>query len=139
MERDTDLAGLAEFSDADELLVWCVRSLIAQRGAWPEVRAELRRRCSLITCEAAAHALGRMLDRIGATSPRDLYLHQPHCPCLGEDEVALLGLVARVQRGDGPGARAAARRLVPESDVALLIADAGMLGDVLAVKDLHVS
>lgn len=129
---------VGDLGPAEELIVWAVRSLVEDRRNGPMVRTELRRACGLIGGEAAALALGRMLDRIGASARRDLFVHQPHCACIGEDETMLLALVGRCQARDPARAMVIARRIVPESQAPGLIDEAGMLGDVLAARGLDV-
>jgi hypothetical protein len=127
---------LAELTEADELIVWATRSLVEDRSSIPTVKAEFRRACGLIVGEACAHALLRLLEGIGNGARRDLFVHQPHCPCVGIDERLILTLIARLQDRDAARAKGLVQWLVPANHVARVMEDAGALGDLLAARCL---
>jgi hypothetical protein len=124
-----DASGL---TDGEELILWATRSLVAARATWPEVKGELRRRLGLIAGEAAAHALARFLDTLGRDARRDLYLHQPHCYCVGTTELGLLNLIAASAQ-DPARAETLVRFLVPGPVAAELLDHARVLAQALAV------
>ena len=137
MELDEDAWPLdaSGLTDGEELVLWATRSLVAAHGTWAEVKAECRQRLGLIGGEAAAHALGRFLDTLGRDARRDLYLHQPHCFCVGATELGLLNLVAASVQ-DPERAETLVRFLVPGDVAAELLDHARVLAQALAVGGL---
>jgi hypothetical protein len=129
---DPPATNAADLSPAEEIVLWSLRTLVENRSAWREVKAELRRLCGLIPGEAVALGLGRVLDVLGSQARRDLMVHQPHCACVGEDEQAILNLVAAAQAGRRDHVDAIAGWLVPRLAAARLAEEAAFLADALA-------
>jgi hypothetical protein len=121
-------AWLSETRPREQLFVGLLRHWLegpeAQAGVWNGLAGSLgpgRARALLEAFEGflrtAAPALRRRLTR-----------HQPHCPCLGEDEAALAALVLGAGGGDRAGAHAAARALVAAEEVPAVLRAAERLG-----------
>lgn len=62
---------------------------------------------------------------------RRLQRHGTHCPCLGEDEALLAGMVRAAGRGDTESARAMAAGIARESDLLVVVEAAARLGQLM--------
>jgi hypothetical protein len=122
---------LAEAGPAAQVFVVSLRRWLdgpeGQAQVWNGLACELgpsRARALLVAFEAFLGALGAALSR-------RLSRHAAHCPCLGEDEALLAGLVQAAGRGDRETAASRAASIVREADLVVVVERAACLGQLL--------
>ena len=74
------------------------------------------------------NAFERFLREIAGSAGRRIDRHATKCPCLGEDESLLAGIVRAAGRGDVDTARALAAGFVRETELVAVVEAAARLG-----------
>jgi hypothetical protein len=85
----------------------------------------------------AVCALESLVRVICRHARRPILYHEPACPRLGDDEHAVLDLIAACQRNAWRQAAARAERLIDPEGAGELIAAAARLAALLAARDQH--
>jgi hypothetical protein len=130
-------ASLSELSEAERLVVALYRRwVLGLQGSpgthWSLVWKELAHKLGPADGGAALSAFAALVCGLQRSARRTLYHHQPCCPCLCADELALVGLVSACQQGEWPSARALAMGLVQVEAVEDLLAAAARLAELMA-------
>ena len=87
---------IEDLSRPEHLLVWALRAIGVGRGDCPLLVQAFTRALGPKGVEAFG-AYFVLVKSIAMTSRRRLAVHVPGCPCLGADELAVLGVVAAAQ------------------------------------------
>lgn len=87
---------LEDLSRPEHLLVWALRAIGVGRGDCPLLAQTFTRALGPRGPEVFGAYLV-LVKSIALTSRRRLAVHVPGCPCLGADELAVLGIVAAAQ------------------------------------------
>ncbi|MFZ5792361.1 MAG: hypothetical protein ACOY3L_16840 [Pseudomonadota bacterium] len=127
---------LAELELSERLIVWAFRCWIAPVSLEGYILREFARRFGAREAEPALAEFARFVEALHAGARRVLYFHQPSCPCVGRDELGILGLLAAAQAADAQAAHAAAMALTRPSGTGALLSRARRLAGRLADNDL---
>ncbi|HET7410800.1 MAG TPA: hypothetical protein VFJ13_11430, partial [Paracoccaceae bacterium] len=76
-------------------------------------------------------AFERFLREIAGSAGRKLERHATPCPCLGDDEALLAGMVRAAGQGDSDTARALASGIVRETELVAVVEAAARLGQLM--------
>lgn len=122
-------ASMSELAQSERLIVRAYRhwvlGLRENAGEhWSLVWSELARELGPAEGGVALSAFAALVLELQRDARRTLYHHQPYCPCLCADELALVGLLNACQQGKWLRARALAEELVNADAVGSLL-DAG--------------
>ncbi|MEK9662767.1 MAG: hypothetical protein VW644_13740, partial [Alphaproteobacteria bacterium] len=84
---------------SENLVVWSYRcwAMAIQSGGdqrWRMLHYEYRRQFGIGASEEAIGRFSAMMRQIGAHARMRMQYHAPCCPCLGEQEVGVMSLVA---------------------------------------------
>lgn len=101
-------AWLKDLTESEGLLVWtfrhwCAGAVTGDHRHWFLVRKAFSERLGAERGRLALVCFERLFRSLAAHGLRPLRYHRPCCPCLGEDEVWLVSLVAACQRGVAAG------------------------------------
>lgn len=122
---------LSEARDADQLFVLSLRRWLegpdSQQVIWNELARTLGPSRARQVLQAFESYLGALADRV----TRKLVRHSTPCPCLGNDEALLAGIVRDAGRGDRESALAGAAEIVRDADLVVIVERAAVLGMLL--------
>ena len=126
----------ADLHSSENLVVWSYRSwaMAIQAGGeqrWRLLRYEFRRQFGVASSEAALDRFSVMMRQIGSHARAPMQYHMPCCPCLGEQEVGVLSLVAACQARQWSLARRIASCLVDAEAAGSVIAAANAVADLM--------
>ena len=124
-------AWLADAHPTDRLFVVSLRRWLdgpcGQAEVWNGLAGSLRPS----RATTLPKAFERLLREVTVSAGRRLQRHATACPCLGEDEALLAGMVRAAGRGDAETARAMATRIVREADRLAVVEAAARLGRLM--------
>lgn len=129
-------------TEAEQVVVWAFRHWISGhthgRGAhWSIAWRHLSDLCGSADGTRAVTALEGMIRAICLNAIRPISYHQPHCPCIGEDERTLIELLGACQRRQWLNAANHAKRLVGDEGAGSLIETAARFATLLAEHGHH--
>jgi hypothetical protein len=129
-------------SETEQVVVWAFRQWISGhaqgRGShWSIAWRHLSDLCGSADGTRAVTALEGMVRAICLNAIRPIGYHQPHCPCIGEDERSLIELLAACQRRQWLNAASHAKHLVGDDGAGSLIASAARLAALLGEHGHH--
>ncbi|HWA42363.1 MAG TPA: hypothetical protein VHA10_04075 [Hypericibacter adhaerens] len=127
---------LAELELSERLMVWAFRCWIAPTSLRGYIVREFTRRFGARDCEPALQEFVRFVEALHGQTERVLHFHHPCCPCVGRDEMVILGLLASAQSGDNEGSRAAAFALTGSNRISALLSASRVLSARMADNDL---
>lgn len=127
---------VADLHPSENLIVWSYRSwaMAIQAGGdqrWRMLRYEYRRQFGVGAGEGALDRFSVMMRQIGGHARAPMQYHMPCCPCLGEQEVGVMSLVAACQAREWALARRIASCLVDIDAVGSVIAAASGVADLM--------
>ena len=127
---------VAELDPMENLIVWSYRSwaMAIQGGGqqrWRLLRYEYRRQFGAVSGEPALDRFSVLMRQVAGHARAPLKHHAPCCPCLGEQEVAMMSLVAACQARQWSLARRIAGCLVSVDGVGAVIAAASGVADIM--------
>lgn len=134
--RGPEPALLSELDLPERLMVWACRCWIAPASFEEHILREFSRRFGAREAEPALAELGRFMEVLREGTRRALYFHHPCCPCIGRDELGILGLLAATQAADTEAAHVAAMALTRPSGIGALLSRARRLAGRMADNDL---
>ena len=99
LRPDPTQADLRDLNRGEHLLLFAFRAMAVGQADCPTVRRTFVQGCGAQRggAEEAYMALFVLVQQIGRTARRRLRLHVPGCPCVSEDEQALLAVFAAAQ------------------------------------------
>lgn len=126
----------ADLHPSENLIVWSYRSwaMAIQAGGeqrWRLLQYEYRRQFGLVTSDEALARFSAMMRQIGENARVQMSYHAPCCPCLGEQEVSVMSLVAACQARQWSLARRIANCLVEPDAIGTIIAAAEAVSDLM--------
>lgn len=127
---------LSELELPERLMVWAFRCWIAPVSLEGYIVREFARRFGSHDSERAVQEFARFVEALHGDAQRVLHFHHPCCPCVGRDEMVILGLLASVQASDNDGSRAAALALTGSNKIAPLLSASRLLTARMADNDL---
>lgn len=131
MSRSEKASWLSESREADQLFVLSLRRWLdgphGQRTIWNDLARTLGPCRARHLLDAFESYLGALADCV----TRRLVRHSTPCPCLGEDEALLAGIVRDAGRGDRESALAGAAEIVRDADLVVIVERAAVLGMLL--------
>lgn len=122
---------LAEAHPTDRLFIASLRRWLDGPGGQAEVWSGL---AGSLGAGAATRLLGAfeaLLRQVAGAARRKLQRHATNCPCIGEDEALLAGMVRAAGRGDTESAHALAAQIVRETDLLAVLESAARLGQLM--------
>lgn len=127
---------MADLEPGEHLLLWGFRrwlsGLVDNAPAhWRIVEREFTDRLGVEHGRRSLVGLVRMIALMQSHAARSIVYHRPCCPCIGDDEVAILAFLAACQLGDWPGARQRAASLVEEAGIGDLLQAGARLARLL--------
>lgn len=123
-----------ELGEGERLVVWAFRRWVSGPEHMPMLAREFGRQLRQADARPALVALDTALGALSRHARRTIVYHQPCCACLGADEVCLISIVAALQAGAVPAARAMAQWLVRAEGVDSFVAQLDELGDCLSTS-----
>lgn len=127
---------LSELELPERLIVWAFRCWIAPVPLKGYIVREFSRRFGSQESERALQEFVHFVEALHGQTERTLHFHHPCCPCVGRDEMVILGLLAAAQAADNAGLRAAAFALTGSSQIASLLSTSRTLTARMADNDL---
>ncbi|MGH6883730.1 MAG: hypothetical protein ACREFM_22600, partial [Hypericibacter sp.] len=127
---------LSELELPERLMVWAFRCWIAPVSLKGYIVREFARRFGSQESERALQEFVRFVEALHGQTQRVLHFHHPCCPCVGRDEMVILGLLASAQAADNEGSRAAAFALTGSNRIASLLSASRVLSARMADNDL---
>jgi hypothetical protein len=137
LDRNTTLPTLMdELVPGERLVVWAFRRWVVgwktgDHRQWDRVWSEFCFKLGSHTAREALTAFSAIMTTIRQNARRPIRHHQPCCPCIGADEVALASLIAAAQRGEMAVARGIAVWLVRGDAVDTMVRNATVIADRL--------
>jgi len=133
---------MADLEAGEHLLLWSLRRWLCglmddAPGHWRIVEREFTGRYGAEPGRQLLVGLVRMIALLQSHAERKIVYHRPCCPCVGEDEAALISYIAACQDGDWPAARAGAAGLVAEAGIGDLLETGVRLADQLRNRGAH--
>jgi hypothetical protein len=122
---------MSELGEGEQLLIWSFRRWVGGTRDWPLVQREFVMRFGGERGRETLGAFVLLIDALRCGARRVIAYHQPCCPCVGRDELALAALVAAAQARQPAQARAHVADLVHEDAAAALLARAEDLAATL--------
>jgi hypothetical protein len=132
----TGPALLSELELPERLVVWAFRCWIAPVSLEGYIRREFARRFGAREAEPALAEFARFVEALHEGARRVLYFHHPCCPCIGRDELGILGVLAATQAADAEAAHVAAMALTRPSGAGALLSRARALAGRMADNNL---
>ena len=125
-----------ELDPMENLIVWSYRSwaMAVQHGGqqrWRLLRYEYRRQFGVASGQPALDRFSVLMCQIASHARAPLKYHAPCCPCLGQQEVALMSVVAACQARQWSLARRVADCLVTVDGVGAVIAAGSGVADMM--------
>lgn len=115
------------------LRYWATGKRDGSIAAWATVWRLFQGALGEADAAEAVSGFQAMMAAINRAACRTIHHHTPDCPCLDEDEVAIVRLVAALAHGAVEEARAIALGLVrPEGVTPLLVAAGGLARSLIA-------
>jgi len=127
---------LSELELPERLMVWAFRCWIAPVSLKGYIHREFTRRFGSHESERALQEFARFVEALHGEAQRVLHFHHPCCPCVGRDEMVILGLLASAQAADNDASRAAAFALTGSNRIAPLLSASRILTAHMADNDL---
>ncbi len=137
LDRNATLPTLMdELVPGERLVVWAFRRWVVgwktgDHRQWDRVWSEFCFKLGSHTAREALTAFSAIMTTIRQNARRPIQHHQPCCPCIGADEVALASLIAAAQRGETAVARGIAVWLVRGDAVDTMVRNATVIADRL--------
>lgn len=98
----------------EQVALWSLRTRLEGMASFERTRESFCRAYDRASADLVSGVFEPWFLLLANHCRRDLHLHQPHCPCLGDDERDVLDIIARIQTGDTNGARHVAAKLLHE-------------------------
>ena len=111
-QDDPGPLSVADLNVAEQFVLWAVRTRLEGAARREHLEYGFRLAHDLPSGGAALAAFESWFEVLARQCWRDLYLHRAPCPCLSDDERAMLDLVASAQLDDERRLHRAARGLV---------------------------
>jgi hypothetical protein len=132
----------AELDPSERFIVWAFRrwvlGLNQNNGEhWSFVWNEFARQFGIEDGKAALAAFAGLIKNLQCHARRAIRLHQPCCPCLVVDEVALVCFVAACQNSQPHRARGLAEWLVHPDGAGEMLAAAARLAQIMRKHALN--
>ena len=132
-EAEPGVSGLAL---GEQLVLWAVRRRLENERHLPMIRRGFLLAGPGRHEHDAFTAFERFYAAVSGGCRRDLWFHRCGCGCVGEDELAILGLIAAAQAGDLAGAWSGAQSLVVAAAQDELLQAAAEFGQALSERRL---
>ena len=134
--RDPRPTSMSELHASERLIVWSFRrwvlGLLENRGEhWSLVWNEFTRQFGAHQGKDALSGFAALMKGVQCHARRTIHHHQPCCPCLGDDEVCVLSLVAACQSRELRRARFIAEWLVEPDGVGELLQAGSRLAEMM--------
>jgi len=121
----------------EKVVLWSVRARLEGPDALERIREGLPLYHDALASDAAFGAFEPWFLIVANHCRRDLYLHRPRCPCVSEDERAMLDLLAYAQAEDPAGAQRLAASLVHGRALVAFLGASLTFAQALARLGLH--
>ncbi|MEM1384495.1 MAG: hypothetical protein AAF713_11190 [Pseudomonadota bacterium] len=112
-------------------MILCIRRWLDGSEGQAAVWAGLTSQLGSTMARRFLRALEGYLWAVLASATRKLLRYETKCPCLGDDEALLSGIVSDITQGDRAGAINRAAEIVREADMVVIMERATQLGAVL--------
>lgn len=127
---------MSELEPGEHLLLWGFRRWLSglvddAPSHWRIVEREFTDRFGAAHGRRSLVGLVRMIALMQSHAARSIVYHRPCCPCIGDDEAAILAFLAACQRGDWSGAQLRAALLVKETGIGDLLQAGARLAKLL--------
>jgi hypothetical protein len=99
-QDDAGPLGVADLNVAEQFVLWALRTRLEGASRRAHLEHGFRLAHDAAIGGAALAAFESWFDLLSGNCWRDLYLHIPPCPCLSDDERAMLDLVTSAQASD---------------------------------------
>jgi hypothetical protein len=100
VQHTTARLGVADLDLAEQFVLWALRTRLEGAARRKHLEHGFRLAHDAAIGGAALAAFEPWFEVLAGNCWRDLYLHHAPCPCLSDDEHAMLDLVASAQAGD---------------------------------------
>lgn len=126
-----EAAWLADAHPGDRLFVLSLRRWLDGPSGQAYVWNGLARALGAGAATGFLKAFERLLRAIARSTGRKLERHATSCPCIGDDEALLAGMVRAAGQGDSVTAHALAAEIVRENELVAVVEAAARLGRLM--------